>query len=69
MVERDTLKTPNRYIDSAGTRWAVLGKTFPRDEINLPRDERHYSFLISRPGVGGFIHELISEETFDKSIK
>lgn len=53
---------PSHHVDAEGLKWEVLGSVFPRDEINLPRDQRHYSYFLSRPsheGTNGFVYKRV----------
>ena len=53
---------PSHHVDAEGLKWDVLGPIFPRDEINLPRDQRHYSYFLSRPsheGTNGFVYKRV----------
>ena len=54
--------TPSHHIDAQGLKWDILGRTFPTDEINLPKEDRHYSFYLSRPANGGFTYRRIPME-------
>lgn len=67
MSERDTHYIPRQYIDPEGKKWDVIGKTYFREELDLPRSQRHYSFFVARPTSTGFIHDLIPEAKFDQT--
>ena len=53
---------PHHHVDAEGLKWDILGQVFPRDEINLPRGQRHYSYILSRPsheGANGFVYRRV----------
>ena len=59
---REKPPLPSHYVDAEGLKWDVLGPVFPRDELNLPRGQRHYSYYLSRPsheGANGFVYKRV----------
>ena len=61
---------PSYYTDPEGEKWKVLCQTYSQDEINTPRDQRHYSYILSRPsseGINGFLYKRIPVEAVNNA--